>query len=354
MSFSEAERQVLIAHIELEEPFETPNNTHYSLNPKTLEEAGAYFLDLREDWSTAVSRLIQDGYLSEGTAGGYELTSSGKEAAYRERLEHPPIWYWYRKFFPMAARSRVYSQFCERLYGEDLCQAGFSDKSQVDFLIQQSGLKPGMRALDLGCGTGHVAEYLSERTGAKVTGIDYIPEAIQLALERTLEKRNTLDFRLGNLDHLDRMPGPFDVLVSIDTLYMPNDLPDVLTKMGRLLAPRGTILAFYSEMVFDSAQPRDCLRPEGTGLAKALATTGLGYQAYDFSQAAFLLMQKKNRLAREMRDQFEAEGTLFLYDFLIAESDAGETAYDPGTATAARYFYRIWRDNEFFRRSEYR
>ncbi len=38
----EAERQVLIATIEMEEPIETDNNRGYQFYPKTLEEAASY------------------------------------------------------------------------------------------------------------------------------------------------------------------------------------------------------------------------------------------------------------------------------------------------------------------------
>jgi hypothetical protein len=103
------------------------------------------------------------------------------------------------------------------------------------------------------------------------------------------------------------------------------------------------MLVFYSEMLFDPAQPRDLLRPEGTGLGRALAAAGLAYQAYDFSQATFLLMQRKHRLAQEMRGDFEAEGAHFLYHFLIAESDGGEATYDPAAANLCRYLYQIGR-----------
>ena len=36
-----------------------------------------------------------------------------------------------------------------------------------------------------GCGDGRIAEYLSDRTGAHMTGLDDISEVIRLARERT-------------------------------------------------------------------------------------------------------------------------------------------------------------------------
>jgi 2-polyprenyl-3-methyl-5-hydroxy-6-metoxy-1,4-benzoquinol methylase len=339
-SFTEAERQVLIALIELCDPIETPNNTHYTFYPKNLAQAATYFRGLREDWSAAYLSLERGGLLS-GTLADCTLTEMGLAAARQERLDHPPIWYWYREYYTLTARSSAYSRFCERLYGRNLTQTDFSDMAQIDFLVQQSGLQPGMCAIDLGCGNGLFAEYLSDATGAHVNGLDYIPEAIAQALQRTQAKRSRLDFSVGNLDHLSAIHARFDLLTSIDTLYMPNDLPHTLNRMANLLTPRGKMLIFYTEMVFDPSQPRDRLLPGGTTLARALESVALPYRTWDFSASTHALLQRKRSLALEMQPEFPAEGTLFLYDHLINESSDGAAAYDPATANVCRYLYEV-------------
>jgi hypothetical protein len=52
-------------------------------------------------------------------------------------------------------------------------------------------------------------------------------------------------------------------------------------------------------------------------------------------------LRRKHGLARAMRADFENEGTLFLYDHLIAESDSGSGPYDPQTANLSRYLYQV-------------
>jgi SAM-dependent methyltransferase len=334
---SEAERQVLIAIIELCEPVETPNNTHYTFYPKTLEEAASYFRSLRQDWAPAYASLSARGLLQPDQL----LSPAGMALARQERRDHPPIWYWYREFYTITSRSQAYSRFCAALYGRDLCQTDFSDMAQVNSLIQTAGIKPGDRVLDLGCGKGLLAEYISDSTGARAWGVDYTPEAIQQALERTAAKRGQLDFQIGNFDHLDFPPGSFDVLVSIDTLYMPNDLPATLRALRNFLTPGGKLMAFYSAMLFDPALPRETLLPDGTDLARALQQVGLPYRAWDFSEPTFHLMRAKHRLAQTMRAEFEAEGTLFLYNHLMAEADGGTEPYDPRTANMTRYLYQV-------------
>ncbi len=81
-----------------------------------------------------------------------------------------------------------------------------------------------------------------------VDGLDYVPEAIEQALERTRAKRGHLNFFTGNLDHLEQVCGQYDLITSIDTLYMPKDLPATLQRMHRLLAPGGIMLIYFTEI----------------------------------------------------------------------------------------------------------
>lgn len=336
----EDERQVLIALIELSEPVETENNTTYHFYPATLEQAAAYFGDLRGDWTLAYPSLVEQKALAFEN-GTYVLTEWGKTVARQERLDHPPIYYWYRAFFPAAARSRAYARFCEKLYGMNFYQAGFSDLDQVREIIKFGRLGPESRILELGCGLGGITEYLSDQTGARAWGVDYIPEAVDLARQRTHDKRDRLDFWHGNLDHLEKLDGQWDTLVSVDTLYMPNDLPQTLSAMRSLLRSGGQMLIFYSHFLFQPGESRDHLKPEGNALGAALAEMGFSYEAKDFSEATHHLMRRKHRLALEMQSEFEAENSQFLLDFILRESDGGESPFDPEMNIYSRYMYRV-------------
>jgi ubiquinone/menaquinone biosynthesis C-methylase UbiE len=77
----------------------------------------------------------------------------------------------------------------------------------------------GDRVLDLGCGNGGIAEYISDMTGARDTGVNFLPEAIRRALERTAAKRLRLAFCEGDIRELDFPASSFNALVAIDTLY---------------------------------------------------------------------------------------------------------------------------------------
>ncbi len=294
MTLSEAEIQALIVLIELADPIETDNNNFYQFYPKSIEAAATYFRGLRLDWSSAYEKLGKEGLIA-AQGVGYSLTQTGTHVARQVRADRPPIYYWYREFYPAAAHSQAYEQFCERLYGKDLCQAGFSDMRQIDDMLGLLALTPQSRVLDLGCGTGKLAEYISDTTGACLYGMDYCPEAIEIANIRTDMKRERLSFQVGNLDHLDYADHFFDVILSIDSLYMPNHLDETLQKMARLLTAGGQIAAFYTQMVWGADAKRDSLLSEKTPLGEALGKAGLPYQAYDYSRQTYRLMQAKTK-----------------------------------------------------------
>ena len=110
----------------------------------------------------------------------------------------------YERFYAKVPSSPVHALFCQRAFGLDLGQHGFADLAQLDALVEATDMHAGQQVLDLGCGHGRMAEYLSDRTGAHVTGLDYIPEAICLARERTVAQADRHCFVAGGLE----CPGP--------------------------------------------------------------------------------------------------------------------------------------------------
>lgn len=64
----------------------------------------------------------------------------------------------------------------------------------VNDLIAHLEVGEGDKVLDLGCGAGGISEYISDVTGAHVTGLDYAATAIETATIRTSGKRDRLVF----------------------------------------------------------------------------------------------------------------------------------------------------------------
>jgi ubiquinone/menaquinone biosynthesis C-methylase UbiE len=212
---------------------------------------------------------------------------------------------------------------------------------QIDEMVGLLKLNPHSRVLDLGCGNGMLAEYISDTTGACLNGMDYCPDAIDIANARTESKRDRLSYQVGNLDRLDYQEYFFDVILSIDSLYMPNRLDETLQKMIRLIRKGGQIAAFYTQMVWGSDAKRESLLPEKTPLGEFFCKAGLGYKTYDYSRQTYALMQLKRKIGEEMKAGFDAEGNQALYEFIINESESSLAPYDANTCNFARYLYLI-------------
>ena len=98
----------------------------------------------------------------------------------------------YTAFYAAVEYSPAHALFCERVFGRNLSQHRFADLRQLELLLQAVPIISDQKVLELGCGNGLVSEYLSDRTGAHVTGLDYIPGAVDQARRRTAVKSNRL------------------------------------------------------------------------------------------------------------------------------------------------------------------
>ncbi|NOU31148.1 MAG: class I SAM-dependent methyltransferase [Polyangiaceae bacterium] len=107
-------------------------------------------------------------------------------------------------------------------------------------LVRFAGIGPGMRVLDVGCGTGVVA-LTAARLGADVTGIDLTPELVAHARENAGIMNLAVRFAEADVEALPHGDASFDVVVS-QFAHMFAPRPEVATReMLRVLRPGGTI-----------------------------------------------------------------------------------------------------------------
>jgi ubiquinone/menaquinone biosynthesis C-methylase UbiE len=248
----------------------------------------------------------------------------------------------YTRYYAAVAASRANAAYCHRLYGLNLCQHGFAEVAHIDQMMQICSLGPQKRVLDLGCGNGLIAEYISDKSGAHVTGIDFIPDAIRQAQERSRTKADRIHFQVMNMDHLAFPPQSFDKVLSIDTLYFI-DKEIAIQQIIRLLKPGGKLCAFYSHGV-DPEHPEEefeanSLPPDKTPLGLVLQEHGLQFKTWDYSQADYEHALRKQKISEELKSEFEAEGNLFLYENHIDEAKGMAAAFEKGLH--ARYLYLV-------------
>ena len=63
-------------------------------------------------------------------------------------------------------------------------------EQEVEFLINQLELKPGMKLLDVGCGPGRHAHLLA-KAGIEVLGIDISEEFIEIASQKMFKAQDS-------------------------------------------------------------------------------------------------------------------------------------------------------------------
>ena len=95
----------------------------------------------------------------------------------------------------------------------------------------------GKRVLDVGCGTGELAELIAKRGAVEVTGVDFSKEAIKTA--RSIRDHTNLGFAC--IDVLNVF-GNFDVVVALGMLEHVADPRAFLEKFKSLLAPNGSLI----------------------------------------------------------------------------------------------------------------
>ena len=91
--------------------------------------------------------------------------------------------------------------------------AELMEKSAEEF-VARLNLEPGMRVLDVGCGTGNQA-IPAARAGAQVTAVDIAPNLLAQAAERARREGVNVDFREGDAEALVFADGEFDVVMSM-------------------------------------------------------------------------------------------------------------------------------------------
>src|SRR5512142_1517967 len=89
-------------------------------------------------------------------------------------------------------------------------------------LVEALGPRPGEQWLDVGCGSGNLAE-LAAGAGADVTGIDLSPRLIGVARERAEAGGYSIVYRVGDAENLDVPDASFDKVVSsVAMIFAPD------------------------------------------------------------------------------------------------------------------------------------
>jgi SAM-dependent methyltransferase len=107
--------------------------------------------------------------------------------------------------------------------------------------VSRLGLQPGMKVLDVGCGTGNQS-LPAARAGALVTGVDIASNLLEQARQRAAEENLNVQFDEGDAEQLPYADGQFDVVLSMfGAMFAPR--PEVVARELQRVCRAGGLIA---------------------------------------------------------------------------------------------------------------
>jgi len=132
----------------------------------------------------------------------------------------------------------------ERVFGHTFVSTG--GLTTTKDIVDPIGLKPGMKVLDIGCGTGGSAFYMARNFGCEVLGVDLSDNMLAVAYEHkaTMPEnvKNLVSFRYLDATMASFPENYFDVVYSRDAIMHIADKEQLYTKVFDWLKPGGQVV----------------------------------------------------------------------------------------------------------------
>ena len=112
---------------------------------------------------------------------------------------------------------------------------GFMTAGEIRALARRARIGPGDAVLDLCCGAGGPGRLVAAETGCRYRGVDRDPAAVAVARASVGELDCT--FEVARVPPLP--PGPFDVVLMLETMLAFRDKDPLLAAVAEALGPGG-------------------------------------------------------------------------------------------------------------------
>jgi ubiquinone/menaquinone biosynthesis C-methylase UbiE len=155
--------------------------------------------------------------------------------------------------------------------------------------------------LDVACGTGHVA-LEAARTFCQVTGIDYVPDLVQVARRRAAAEDLEVDFRVADAEDLPFADDSFDdVLSAIGVMFTADhdraaaELVRVCRRGGRIGMANWTPTGFVGRLlgaVGKHVPPPPTAQPPTRWGSEQVVAELLGERVHDLASYTASLTQR--------------------------------------------------------------
>ena len=107
--------------------------------------------------------------------------------------------------------------------------------------VERLDLRPGMKVLDVACGTGNLA-LPAARLGADVTGVDIAPNLIEQSIANAEREGLKAKFDVGDAEAMPYADGEFDIVMTMfGAMFAPR--PDVTSSELKRVCKSGGLIA---------------------------------------------------------------------------------------------------------------
>ena len=178
------------------------------------------------------------------------------------------------------------------------------DQGLVDGLVAAAELTPGLRALDVGCGTGSLVEELNRR-GLRAAGVDAEPEMLEVARK----KSPGAVLKQATAERLPFKEGWFDRVLFVLSAHLV-ERPRAFAEARRVLTAEGKaaivtfspqhFAGFYLNQLFPSILRIDLQRfPTPERLGEELS--GAGFEPPRFTEYRRDVVQSRDEVLERIR-----------------------------------------------------
>ncbi|CAM3212270.1 class I SAM-dependent methyltransferase [Filibacter tadaridae] len=108
-------------------------------------------------------------------------------------------------------------------------------------ILENEHIHPSESVLDIGCGTGQTAHYLTQRFACQVTALDNHPIMLAKAKERFQKSKSPVIVVEGDVQKLDFPTNSFDMILA-ESVIAFTDISKTLHELSRVLKSTGRLI----------------------------------------------------------------------------------------------------------------
>lgn len=225
----------------------------------------------------------------------------------------------YNEFYAKAEKSRAHGEFCEKVYGINLCQHGMADVEQITRLIAEAEIDESSTVLDIGCGNGWITNFIQKKTNCRMIGLDISPTAIEMAAQSFSGRSKKLDFFVGDMESYHFLDNVFDAILMIDTHYFVDDFLGLIPKLLKALKDTGCLAIFSDEGRGIEGADDSKIQAHETILGQYFDDNKIPYRAINLTRENGEHWSRKKEVLEEMKELFLQEGNEFIFNNRLGE-----------------------------------